>query len=237
MVRLRRRRTFALAVGSLLGLVGPARSSELLVERLGVSQGQLCAQVLLVDLFEARTRNAVASGLPITVRFSTELWRDRSRWFDQNVDARVENFRVRWNPRERTYALAHPGPGHRIDEYERLDDLVADLSHRILAVHPRWALDERSRYFVSVEVAVRPLTLEEFRELDGWVGGQIRGGDEPSDVPEEGGSGEGISGAVLGFLLDLSGFGDIILRGRTPDFRPAEIADLPPGPGDVPAGE
>jgi len=153
---------------------------------------------------------------------------DRSHWFDENVDARVENFRVRWDPRNRTYALLHPGPGGQLDEYERLDDLVADLSHRVVSVHPRWALDDRSRYFVALEIAVRPLTLEEFRELDGWVGGQIRGGDEPIDAPSGEDSGEGISGAVLGFLLDLSGFGDIILHQRTPTFRPPEIAELPP---------
>lgn len=227
MVRLRRRPTIALVMGSFLALAVPAAASELLVERLGVSRGDLCAEVLLVDLFEPRTRGAVASGLPITVRFSTELWRDRSHWFDENVDARVESFRVRWDPRERTYTLTRPGPGRRVDEYERLDELVTDLSHRVLVVHPRWALDARSRYFITVEVAVRPLTLDEFRDLDGWVGGQIRGGDEPSDAPSDESSEEGISGAVLGFLLDLSGFGDIILRQRTPPFRPTEVVDLP----------
>jgi len=227
MVSRRRCPTLPLALAFLAAFAGPVRAGELVVERLGISRGELCAEVRLVDLFDTRTRNVVASGLPITVRFATELWRDRSHWFDENVDARVESFRVRWDPSEKTYTLAHPGPGKRVDEYERLDDLLADLSHRVLTVHPRWALDDQSAYFVAIEVAVRPLTLKEFRELDGWVGGRIRGEDEPTDAPKDDGSGEGVSGAVLGFLLDLSGFGDVILRQRTPTFRPAELGDLP----------
>ena len=49
------------------------------------------------------------------MRFAVDLWRDRRRWFDEHVDARVESFRIRWDPRERTYTLAYPGPGRRID--------------------------------------------------------------------------------------------------------------------------
>jgi hypothetical protein len=227
MVLRRRCPTLLLALAALAALAAPARSAELSVERVGTSRGELCVEVRLVDLFDTRTRNVVASGLPITVRFATELWRDRSHWFDENVDARVESYRIRWDPSEKMYSLAHPGPGRRVDEYERLDDLLADLSHRVVSVHPRAALDDDSRYFVAIEVAVRPLTLQEFRELDGWIGGRIRGEEEPGDAPKEEGSGEGVSGAVLGFLLDLSGFGDLILRQRTPTFRPSEVSALP----------
>jgi hypothetical protein len=224
-----RRRALVLAILALVLSAGSAvRGSELRIEQVGVSSGEVRVRLRLVDLLEARTRGAVASGLPITVRFTADLWRQRRRWFDQHVAARVETFRIRWDPRERVYTLSHPGPGRRMDAYERLDDLLEDLSSHELPVHPRWALEERSRYFVEVEAAVRPLTLEEFRELDGWVGGRLRGDDQPEDA--EGREGEGVPGAVLGFLLDLSGFGDVILRERTLPFRPAELADLEPLP-------
>jgi Domain of unknown function (DUF4390) len=231
MLSRRRRRIVPFALLALVALAPPARAAELVVDRLAVSKGELCADVHLVDLFDTRTRNVVASGLPITVRFATELWRDRSHWFDENVDARLESFRIRWDPGEKTYTLSHPGPGARVDEFEGLDELLDEVSHRVLVVHPFGALDAQSRYFVAIEVAVRPLTLQEFRDLDGWVEGRIRGNEAPSDAPADEDSGEGISGAVLGFLLDLSGWGDVILRARTPTFRPAEIGDLSASPG------
>jgi hypothetical protein len=77
------------------------------------------------------------------VRFTAELWRERRHWFDQHVTVRAEAYRIRWDPRERVYTLVHPGPGRRVDAYERLDDLLEDLSAHEIAVHPRWALDDR----------------------------------------------------------------------------------------------
>jgi hypothetical protein len=226
----KRFRALGRAIAVVLLLPCAARASRLLVEEPGIVGTELRARVRAEELLDPRTRGAVASGLPITVRFTADLWRERRRWFDQHVAARAETFRIRWDPRERVYTLSYPGPGRRVDAYQRLDDLLEDLSWHEIAVHPRGTLDERSRYFVALEVAVRPLTLEEFRDLEGWVGGRIRGGEEPPDAAEESGDGEGVPGAVLGFLLDLSGFGDVILTGRTPSFRPAELLPLQPLP-------
>lgn len=219
----------ALAVAALATLPsGSVRAADMTVAELGVLDGEVRARLQLHELLDPRTRGAVASGLPVTVRFTAELWRERKRWFDQHVAVRAEAYRIRWDPRERVYTLVHPGPDRRLDAYERLDDLLEDLSAHEVAVHPRWALEERSRYFVVLEVAVRPLTLEEFRELEGWIGGRIGGGEDPADAGDR--EGEGVPGAVLGFLLDISGFGDQILRERTPTFRPGDLPVLLPDP-------
>lgn len=228
MERLRRRGTVPLLAAlcaALAATPGEPGAAELSIGRLGLERGDVVARVLLADPLDVRTRNAVASGLPITVRFAVDLWRDRSRWFDEHVDSRVESFRIRWDPRERAYTLAYPGPGRRVDTFELLDDLLADLSQQDIPLHPRGSLDDGSRYFAVVEVAVRPLTLEEFRELDGWIGGRLGGGSQPPDAPE-GEGGEGVPGAVLDFLLGMAGFGDEILEVRTGAFRPRELTPL-----------
>jgi hypothetical protein len=223
-------RTAAVLLAALGTLPRPAGATELVLEQLGVADGEVRARVRIVDLLDAGTRRAVASGLPVTVRVSVDLWRDRRRWFDEHVDARVSAYRLRWDPRERWYTLTHPGPARRVDTYERLDDLLADLEERDIPVHPQGALDRGARYFAVIEVAVRPLTLEEFRDLDGWLGGKLRGAGDPGAAPDSAGSEEGLSGAVFGFLLDAAGFGDVIRRERTPPFRPAELPDLPDAP-------
>lgn len=216
----------------LLGLVasasaGPAGAAELAVREVGLARGDVVARVALIEPLDVATRNGVASGLPITVRYSVDLWRHRSHWFDQHVDARVESFRIRWDPRERSYTLEYPGPGRRLDAFETLDDLLDELAVRDLPVHPRGALGETSRYFAVVEVAIRPLTLDEFRELDGWIEGKLGGAEAPPDAPG-GPGGEGLPGAVLDFLLGMAGFGDRILETRSDPFRPADLTALEP---------
>ncbi len=214
----------------LLGLVlpaiaGPAPAAELAVREVGVARGDVVARVVLTEPLDVATRNAVASGLPITVRYAVDLWRHRRHWFDQHVDARVESFRIRWDPRERFYTLEYPGRGNRLDTFVTLDELLGELAVRDIPIHPRGALGETSRYFAVVEVAIRPLTLDEFRELDGWIEGKLGGADAPPDAPVDA-AGEGLPGAVLDFLLGMAGFGDRILETRTAPFRPADLTAL-----------
>jgi hypothetical protein len=110
------------------------------------------------------------------------------------------------------------------ETFQSLDAALERLSPRVLDVHPRDALNDGSTYYVTVEMAIQPLTVEEFRELDGWISGRIRGGEGGEDVPEE--DDGGVSGAFFGFLIDLAGFGDKILEAETPGFKPASLPEL-----------
>lgn len=206
-----------------LALTGTGRAGEMVVEEVGLERGLVAARIRLVDAFDDDTRASLASGLPITVRFTTELWRERRRWFDAQVDARVVSYRIRWDPGERVYTLTHPGPPRR-DSYDSLDPLLADLARRTLPAHPRWGLEDKHLYFLVLETAIRPLTLEEFRELDGWIGGQIRGRTDEEEVADDGG---GIAQTFFDLVVDFSGFGDTIYEARTDPFRPSELEPLP----------
>jgi len=218
----------------------PVRAADdgaLVIRSLTVERGWVTAHLALADAFDADMRASLASGLPTTVRFTTELWQQRSHWFDRQVSSRVASYRIRWDPGERVFTLTYPGPP-RTDAYEELDPLLAELSTRAIRVHPRGDLEDRHRYFVTAEAAIRPLTLEEFRELDGWIGGRIRGrgdadGDDSEGVlgppTEEEARGGGVAQTFFGLLVDLAGFGDVIHRDRTAPFRPG---DLPETPGD-----
>lgn len=219
----------ALLTGALVATpIGSARAAELLVQELGVDRGQVAVRIALVDAFDADARSQLASGLPITVRFTTELWRHRRRWFDKQMESRVLSYQIRWDPGERAYLLRHPGPRRR-DSYEELSPLLEDVSRQVLTAYGRWQLEDRRQYFLTIEAAIRPLTLEEFRELDGWIGGRIRGGpDDAGDTDEEAanGGGGGFAQAFFGVLVDLSGFGDLILEARTPSFQPEDLVPL-----------
>jgi hypothetical protein len=196
----------------------------------GVREERLVAVVSLVDAFDAETRRAVERGLPITVRFTTELWRDRSRWFDKQIDSKVTNSRLRWVPGQRHFEILDTGAGRYRETFPGLDAALERLTPREVDVHDARDLQPDAPYYLAVEAALRPLTLEEFRQLDGWIDGRIRGEDGEPDVVTEGGGEGGVSGAVFGFFVNLAGFGDTILRARGEIFRPRELGELPAGP-------
>jgi len=215
-----------------IGLVGSAAAeSALVIERLGVERGQLRAVLRLENAFDADRRTSIERGLPVTVRFTTELWRERRRWWDAQIDSRVRSYRVRWDPGERLFRLEPSNRRVAAETFETLDALLEELSRRVVDVHPRWELEDRHRYYVEAEAAIRPLTLEEFRELDGWLSGRIRGNGPEGETPpadrapaDDEGS---VPGALFDFLRKWAGFGDTILRARSPLFRPGDLEEIP----------
>lgn len=232
-LRLRRAALACLLGGLTLGLIpapGAAQAVSsglepgLLAGLPQIHRGMLVSELNLVAGFDAETRASLEAGLPITVRYQTELWRARKRWFDKQIDARVETFRVHWDPGLSQYLLTYPRPRERQDRYEELDELLGDLSTRTVDVYPRWDLDPGHRYFALFEVAIQPITLEEFRELDGWIRGRI-GGDRPEPSGTEPTADSGWAETVFRFLVDLAGFGDAIFRARTPEFRLLELSE------------
>jgi hypothetical protein len=125
---------------------------------------------------------------------------------------------VRFDPGEKLYSVSGADRYRVRETFQSLDAALERLSPRVLEVHPRAELEDGSTYYVAVEMAVQPLTVEEFRELDGWISGRIHG----EGAEREGG---GVSGAFFGFLIDLAGFGDKILEAETPGFRPAALPE------------
>lgn len=215
-----------------------AAQPSLEIEDLGVRRGQVTASLRLNDAFDADTRSAIEQGLPITVRFTAELWRERRHWFDKQVDSRVKSYRIRYHPGERLFSLTERGFGKRRQTFETLEQTLEEISLRKIPVHPRWQLAERHAYFVAVEAAIQPLTLSEFRELEGWISGRIRKDDPLAEGPSEAKEGDGgISGAFFDLLVDLSGFGDTIFRARTTSFRPADLPILDRRSGIYPADD
>jgi hypothetical protein len=202
---------------------------QLVVDDLGVHRGMVAVVARLHSGFDPRTRTSIQSGLPITVRYTVELWRKRRLWFDKQIDSRVRRFRVGYDPGEKLYSLVGEGGRNRAETFTTLDAALERLSPRVLEVHPLDELNPAQSYFVTLEMAIQPLTLEEFRELDGWISGRLRG-DSPADsLPDEGG--QGVSAAVFDFLMDMAGFGDEVHEAETPPFRPALLEELriPPG--------
>lgn len=202
----------------------PAGEPRLVIEQCYVERGDIIAALRLIDAFDADARRSLKQGLPITLRFSLEIWRERNNWFDKQIDSRVRSYRIRYHPGERSFGLVERGRADRRRAYETLEQVLTEVSRQDLPVYPRWELDDGKQYFITAEVAVQPLTLSEFRELDGWISGRIRGdGTSAGDTGDDEEEGGGITGAIFDLLVDLSGFGDEIHRDRTPRFRPPEL--------------
>ncbi len=220
-------------LGLLLACVLPAFAARLVVEPVAAtSQGFPVVEFELFEPFEGIYEEAMNSGLPTTLTFTIEVWRQRSGWWDKLEATREREFRLFRDLLNDVYVVVTPTETRR---FSTLDSLATSVStHRTGSRNGPQFLGRDlfrpgNRYYVVIVATLAPLTVEDLNELDAWVRGSLRGGREDS---------RGISGlsrTMGGILMSMTGFGDQRVKARTAYFRLDELPMAPRPPARAPA--
>ena len=125
-----------------------------------VTVGPVLAEQALVD--------ALRSGLPVRMRFRTELWREEL--LDDLVADADFVVVVRYEPIERRYEVydqRQRGISGFYSSYERMRAAVE--TRYPFAIRPRG----RGRYYYLATLEVQTLALSDLDELEGWLRGEL----------------------------------------------------------------
>jgi hypothetical protein len=202
---------------SLLGGPRPVAAQEGLaaaVDRVWIRGDSLNVDYSVRELFSDRIRDGLERGLPMTLTVEIELWRDRGSWWDALEVRHVREYKIQrnvWDDRffvdsagGRRFWLADLGALERHLSYRR-GEFVTDLS----------GLREGKHYFVVVIPTLKPLTIEDVREVEAWLTGEIETGSEKTGFSVI----TGLPRTVFGIFIDLAGLGDASTVARSGRFR------------------
>ncbi len=195
-------------------LVSPAiaRGMELAVSRPREKNGLVMVDAQAVDLFPPRVAESLARGMPATLRMHAELWRRRSAWFDRLENSADGAVRIRYDVWIDRFLIERPGAEPIV--VATIDSVAIVLSRPwALAVARVGQLAPRPRYYVAVTATLRPLTVEDLAEVEGWLSGEVEskrraGFGVITEIPR----------ALFDAVRNVAGFGDQRARGATDDF-------------------
>jgi uncharacterized protein DUF4390 len=162
-----------LALLAVLVGAAPAAALEIRLDRPRERAGYVYVDARLRDLFPPRIAESLARGMPATLLVRTELWRGRNGWFDRLESSFDASIRIRYEVWNESYRLERAGV--TIAASTDLDSIAAVLSRP-------WALpagrvgDLRPEpsYYVVVYGTLKPLTVEDVQEVEGWLSGEVR---------------------------------------------------------------
>lgn len=174
--------------------------------------GYLWVDVRLEDPFAPRVAQSLERGMPATLELHAELWRRRTGWFHHFQSSYDASIRMRYEVWNELFRLERAGDAPLL--VGSLDSLSAVLTRPLaLPVGRMPAVRAGPRYYVVVSVTIRPLTVEDFQEVEGWLGGEVE---------EQRHSGFGVITALPRSVFDavrnFAGFGDQKVRAISPDF-------------------
>jgi hypothetical protein len=196
----------------LLARVPAAGALELTAQPPRERSGYVWVDVRLGELFEPRVEGSLARGMPATLTLHTELWRRRGGWFDDPEGVFDAEIRLRYDFRNAAYLLERTGfpplivPG--LDSVHTV--LLRPLS---LPVGRVGRLLAGQRYYVVVSATLKPLTVEDAAEIEGWLSGEVKGGrKEPFGLLT------GLPRSLFDAARNFAGFGDEHARATTEEF-------------------
>jgi hypothetical protein len=179
--------------------------------------GQLWITTVLGDPIEPRVQRSLERGMPATLFLHAELWRRRPGWFDRMERAADATLRLRHDVWHDEWRLERAGaPPLRVQEVDSLN--LALSRPLVLELTGLDRVPDESRCYVVVTATLKPLSVEDAEEVEGWASGEVR---------SQGHSGFGVITQLPRSLFDavrnFTGFGDTRDQAQTPEFTPANL--------------
>jgi hypothetical protein len=206
-----------LACAVAAGLAPPALALELTLAPPRERDGRVVVEARPGQVLDARVSESLARGMPATLVLHAELWRDRRGWFDRLESSADASVRIRYEVWSDTYLLERAGADPIV---VRSVDSVATVLQRpwLLAVGRVGQITTTSRYYVVLTATLRPLTVEDLEEVEGWLSGEVGSGRR---------SGFGVVTEIPRTIFDtvrnVAGFGDQKARAMSDRFGLREL--------------
>jgi hypothetical protein len=209
----------AVTAAALVAALGscPALALEVSIDAPRAAGGHVWADLTLGDLFPPRVEQSLARGMPATLLLHVELWRRRNGWFDRLESTYESPLKIRYEVWTERFMLEQKGAA--TIALGTLDSLQQVLSRPLALPVGRIAqLAPGGRYYLSVSVTLKPLSVEDLEEGEGWLSGEV-------ETRRHSGFGiiTGLPRSVFDAVRNFAGFGDQRARVQSDDFDLSEL--------------
>ena len=184
----------------LAGAADPVSALELALAPPRERDGRVVVEARPSKVLDSRVAEGLARGMPATLVLHAELWRHRRGWFDRLESSADASVRIHYEVWSDSYLLERIGADPIV---VGTVDSVATVLQRpwLLAVGRVGELTVRSRYYVVLTATLRPLSVEDLEEVEGWLSGEVgskRGFGVVTEIPR----------TIFDAVRNVAGFGD-----------------------------
>ena len=206
-----------IAAAAALGFAGTVSALEVAVEPPRERGGYVIVDARLSDPFGERIEESLGRGMPATLRVHVDLWRRRDGWFDRLENSTDAAVRVRYEVWRDRFRIDRVGTASL--QVSTLDSVeVMHARPWTIPVGRVGQIQPRGRYYVVVFATLKPLSVEDVAEVEGWLSGEVEdkrraGLGVITELPR----------SAFDAVRNFAGFGDRRARVVSGDF---ELRDL-----------
>ncbi len=198
-----------------------ASATEAVFKYIKDNRDSITTNIIISDTLPNELITYLNKGVPISIEYRIELWKERTRWFDKLVDTVNVNYNIRYDPWEKIYTVLQSTGNLSIEcemrELREALDLTNSTSDRKLALDGREAL-----YYLIGQLSIKTMSFSNYKEVESWLRGGISNAKKPNleEAPDKFGE------FIFNTALKISGLKNLSRQIKSPKFTPSQIQTL-----------
>lgn len=188
---------------------------KVLVDSVQIDNNYLSIDFSIEGVIDDKIAEGLRKGRTLTLEYKIQLWEKNSGLINHLKAERFVRMKVNFDFWENKFVIYRP-------EEKRLTSSIETVRERCSEIHDfnvisLEKLKPESDYFINIEVALKPLSVENYEEIKNWLSGEVKDISlKRMSNPNE--QEKGFKNRILRVFMAITGFGDRVISGKTETF-------------------
>jgi len=167
------------------------------------------------NLFNENIVEGLQKGMTTVLEYKIQLWKKRSLWIDKLIKEDIIRFKTNFDIWGKRYIVYKNDQKPMVLNIDGVRGVCQQLKN--YSLYSSQELENRKEYIIAIQVTLRPISVDNYKEIQRWVIGEAKDLDtevikEPRKASKKAGN------WLLRIVLNLSGFGDKVIHARSQSF-------------------
>jgi hypothetical protein len=192
-----------------------AANKRVVIDSVKINSGSLMLDFHVDEIIDEKVAEGLVKGLTSTIEYQVELWEKRGvlNHLVAQQDVRMKVFYDNW---EHKYVIMSAEEKRLTNSLQTVKEKCSQVQN--FSMIPIDNLKSKNDYFFNIKVILRPLSIENYKEIRHWLSGKAKNF-KLNDLDDTEEQEKKFKGGLFKMFLALTGFGDRVISGKCDDFK------------------
>ncbi len=192
----------------ILGIAVQAADRKITLDSLNVNNDQLYISYHIDGLLDAKTIQGLERGLTSEVIHKIRLWKSK-KLFSSISTEKVLTVKILYDNWEDKFRIVTDDENRLTSQVQTVRDMSSLIRNYMII--PVEELESDTKYYISIQTTLKPVSAETYHELSEWLSGPSRIDDK--EKPKKSGQNR-----IFDVFMNVLGFGETELKFKSENF-------------------
>jgi hypothetical protein len=192
-----------------------AATKQVMIDSIKTDSDFLVVDFKVDGLLDEKIAEGLRKGRTSTFEYKIQLWSKNSAVLTSLLVEKIIRMKVNYDFWENKYLILTPNEKRLTKSIETAKKMCTEVKNYKIILTEK--LNPELKYFLVIEIILRPLSVENYEEIKNWLSGEVKDINlkEIGD-PEQQES--GVKNRLLRVFMAITGFGDRIITNKSKLF-------------------